>query len=488
MRATALAGALGVLVLAGCTSLAPDVERPASPVPVAWEGTAGEIGGTVDAAPSAGLALHWRAFVADPRLEQVVALALAQNRDLRATLLDVEKARAQHRIARSAQLPTVAVAGQQDAVGVREDLPGEDASVIQRSYTAGIGIADFELDVFGRVANGSDAAWHAWAAGVEGAKTARWALMAEVVDAWMSLGAERERLMLAQRTAASFEGSAAIVRARHRHQLASALDLSQAESALSTARSEEARLQATVKAHANALDLLAGAPVPAHLLPPGIGGAPLAPLDLPAGLGSDVLLARPEVVRAEHALYAANADIGAARAAFLPRITLTGSGGVASSDLDGLFDGGARTWSFNPVVSIPIFSGGRLRAQLDAAWVERDIRVADYERALQSAFRDVADALAARDALRRQLAHQVNAAGHADRALALSDARYRSGLDPWLQVLDAQRTAATAAEAVVAVRLEQLRNEARLYVALSGGIDAPGSDDPPPVALAPPGD
>ena len=448
------------LLASGCGMLEPRLPEAAPAIPAEWP-----IPATAPAPdPQAGSVtadIGWREFFADPKLEEVIARALANNRDLRVAMLNFEKARAQYRVQRADRVPSVAA----NATMVRR---GGDAPVTE-VYTADLGITEFELDLFGRVRNLSDAALQRYFAQEENRRSAQLTLVAEVANAYLTLAADQEQLRVVQTTLNTREELHALTKKRYELGAVSALDLSQARTQLEAARADVARFAGQIAQDENALDLLVGAQVPPELLPATFD-APVTGLSaLPAGLPSEVLLRRPDVLSAEHVLRAANADIGAARAAFFPSITLTGAVGSASSELSALFDAGTSTWSFVPQVNVPIFQGGRLRAGLASATADRDIALAQYERAIQAGFREVADALALTATLAEQRAAReatVAAAAEADR---LSRARYDAGRDSYLVLLEAQRTLYLAQQTLVVTRLAEQTNRVTLYKVLGGG-------------------
>jgi multidrug efflux system outer membrane protein len=456
--------ALAVTVfVAGCATLEPTLPEATPSIPAEWPlpaETGTDATGTAPAPEAADIG--WRDFFADPRLDAVVAQALDNNRDLRVAVLNVERARSLYRVQRADRLPSM-------AAGVEMVRSGGDERDVSESYSADVGIAAFELDLFGRVRNLSQAALQQYFATEEAQRSAQLALIAEVANSWLTLGADRELLAIATATFETQQASFELNQRRHELGAVSGLVLSQARTQLELARSDVARFEGQVAQDINALTLLAGGPVDPSLLPdaftPQVSG--LGPL--PAGLPSEVLLRRPDVLAAEYRLRAANADIGAARAAFFPSISLTGSVGSASNELSGLFDSGTVGWSFIPRITLPIFQGGRLRAALGVAEADRDIALAEYEKAIQSGFRDVADALARSRSLADQRAAQEALLEAATRAHALSQARYDAGQDSFLVLLDAQRTLYAAQQSLVATHLAEQANRVTLYKALGGG-------------------
>ena len=452
----------------GCGVLEPRLPEAAPSIPAEWPlpaTTAVPIAaeGAVEATPGtpATADIGWRDFFVDPRLQEVIARALDNNRDLRVAVLNVERARALYRIERADRVPTVGAT----AAMVRT---GGDAPTTE-SFTAGVGITEFELDLFGRVRSLSQAALQQYFAQEEARRSAQLALIAEVANAYLALAADQEQLRVVQLTLTTREEFHALTQKRYEFGAVSALDVSQSRTQVEAARADVARFSGQAAQTANALQLLVGAPVGADLLPQSFGESVTGLAPLPAGLPSAVLLRRPDVLAAEHRLRADNANIGAARAAFFPSIKLTGSVGSASDELSGLFDAGTGVWLFAPQVNLPIFEGGRLRANLDVARADRDIALAQYERAIQAGFREVADALALTATLAEQRAARqatVDAATEADR-LAL--ARYKAGRDSYLVLLESQRSLYLAQQTLIVTRLSEQTNRVTLYKALGGG-------------------
>lgn len=461
----ALMVALAASALGAC-SMMPAYERPVAPVPASLPQTQQSAGPvSAQAVDSAA----WADYFADERLRGVIALALDNNRDLRIAALNIERARAQYGIQRADLLPSIAVSGGQSAQRVPGDLNMSREPAISRQYSANLGFASYELDFFGRVRSLEEQALQVYLGTEEARRSAQVSLVAEVANAWLRLAADRERLALARSTLETRQQSVTLVRRSLELGAVSALDLNQAETLLQTARADAARYAALVAQDENALALLVGAAVPAGLQPPALDDSVAAVPVLPADLSSEVLVRRPDVAQAERALMAANASIGAARAAFFPRITLTASAGTASSTLDGLFDAGSGAWSFVPQIRIPIFEAGRLQASLDVAEIQRDINVAQYEKAIQSAFREVADALAERATLAEQLAARQALVQATQRSFELSEARYKGGVDSYLNLLDAQRSLYGAQLELIGTRLSDAVNRVALYKALGGG-------------------
>lgn len=460
--ATLLLSAASVLV-SGCGMLEPRLPEARPAIPAQWPIPPTTVpalpAAAASAAPTADIG--WREFFVDPQLQQVIALALENNRDLRVAVLNVQRAQALYRVQRADRVPSVGAEATWTRTG--GDGPLSDA------YAAGIGITEFELDLFGRVRNLSESALQRYLAQEETRRSAQLALIAEVATAYLTLASDQEQLRVVQATLRTREESHAITEKRYEFGAVSALDVSQSRTQVEAARADVARYSGQVARSGNALQLLVGAPVPPELLPRSFGESLTGLAPLPAGLPSDVLLRRPDVMAAEHQLRAANANIGAARAAFFPSITLTGSAGYASDELSSLFDSGTYLWAFIPQVKVPIFQAGRLTANLDVATADRDIALAQYEGAIQSAFREVADALALTATLDAQRAARQATADAAAEADRLSRARYDAGRDSYLVLLDAQRTLYLAQEALILTQLAEQTNRVLLYKALGGG-------------------
>ncbi|WP_207794005.1 efflux transporter outer membrane subunit [Ramlibacter algicola] len=453
IRKTALAAA--VLALAGC-SFIPEYQRPDAPVPGAFP-----YASATEGTPAA--ALDWQAFFADARLKQLIGAALANNRDLRVALLNVEQARAQYDIRRADLYPTV-------GVGVNASrAPNPSNGEQSTSFQAGFSVSAWEIDLWGRLRALSEAAVDQFLATDEGRKAAQVTLVSSVANAWLSLVADEELLALTRQTLQTREESLRLVKLRFDNGVSSELDFRLAESLAYAARVSLAQQERQRALDLNTLGLLTGQTLPVDY-GTGTTMAAITLPDVPAGLPSDVLVARPDVRQAENLLQAANANIGAARAAFLPRISLTASVGRASTQLSGLFDGGGK-WAYTvaPSLLLPIFDFGRNEAGLQSARVQRDIAIAQYERSIQQAFKEVADALAGRATLTTQLAAQDRVAEAESVRMRLSQLRYDAGVASSLDLLDAQRSFFTARQAQIQTRLAGLQNQVLLYRALGGG-------------------
>ncbi len=452
---------LAAIALAGCT-LEPDYRRPESPVPPSWPAGDAYLARSEAALPG----VAWRDIFRDPRLQQVIEQALANNRDLRAAAANVAAARAQFRVRRAEIFPSLAA-----VAGASASERGNGAGS-EESYRADLGASAFELDLFGRLRSLSHAALQDYFATESARRATRLALVGEVASAWLTLAADRSLLAIAEQTRESARRSVDLTGARLRGGVASRIDLRQAETVLATASGDVAALTTAVAQDRNLIELLVGAPVDEALLPEGIETAEAALAELPAGLGSEVLLRRPDVLEAEYRLRAANARIGAARAAFFPRISLTGLLGTASDALSGLFAGGSFAWSAGGEARQTIFDAGATAANARFARAQREAALAQYERAIQTAFREVADALARRGTIDDQLAAQRDLVEAARDNAALTDARYRGGIASFLDSLDAQRTFYAARRSLVATRLARALNLAGLYTALGGDSQA----------------
>jgi outer membrane protein, multidrug efflux system len=458
-RLVARAALSGVaLALAACTSLIPDYQRPAAPVPSTYppDVTPSAAAGATPAAD-----VDWQSFFADPRLKRLIELALANNRDLRIAVLNIEQARALYGIRRADELPTVGIG----ASATREPIGNGIANV----YAVGFAANSYELDLFGRVRDLSQAALAQYFATAEARKAVQISLIASVANAYLTLIADDEQLRVTRDTLTTRDDSARLTKLRFDNGASSELDYRQAESQLEGAKAALAQSLRQRSLDENALQLLVGQALPADL------PAPL-PLDVqqiaaavPPGLPSELLERRPDVRAAERQLLAANANIGAARAAFFPRISLTANFGTASTDLSGLFKSG--TFAFTGAAQLlqPIFDAGRNQANLDFAYANRDIAVAQYERSIQSAFREVADALAGHATLGEQVRAQAAQTNALAISYRLADLRYRSGAASFLDALDAQRSLFISQLSLVQTQAAQLQNLVLLYRALGGG-------------------
>ncbi|GLK48304.1 multidrug transporter [Brevundimonas intermedia] len=459
----------GAALLSGC-NLAPAFVQPMGVVPASLP----QGGVYPDAAgnPAPVADLGWRDFFTDARLRQVIAQGLDNNRDLRVAAANVLAARAQYRVTRADRIPTASVSGSAtytdnaSQVAAAGAAPGSDVE----SYSADLGVSAFEIDLFGRVRNLSESALQQYLATEEGQRSTRISLIAEIATAWLTLAADQDQLRLSRQTLDSYAETLSLTQAQFRLGTASELEARQADVQYQSARNDVAVLETTVAKDRNALELLVGAPVAADLLPEGLSdtGATLA--ELPTGVSSEVLLARPDVLQAEHQLRGENADIGAARAALFPTISLTASYGSASSALSDLFSDGSYAYSVTPGVSLPIFDAGRRLGNVRLAEANAQAAVATYEKAIQTAFSEVANALAQRGTITEQVSAQTARAESARAAATISEARYRVGVSSFLTALDAQRTAYGAEQQLLNTRLSRETNLVELYRTLGGGL------------------
>jgi len=465
-------------VLAGCT-MAPKYERPAAPISNSWP--SGPAYGTIvttnrEAIPTADIG--WRGFFNDPRLLRLIDLALENNRDLRTAVLNVELARAQYRIQRSGLLPTIDA----NAGGSRQRIPGGITGFNQplyiTSYSVNASVTAWELDLFGRIRSLKNQALNRYFATDEARRSAHITLIAEVAIQYMSERALDEALQVTRETLEAVQASYDLNRRSFENGVISELDLRTSEAQVETAKANLALLiQARAQAE-NALVLLVGEPLPPDLPEPRTLEAQQLMTDIPAGLPSELLQQRPDILAAEYQLKAANANIGAARAAFFPRILLTGAAGTASAGLEDLFASGQQAWNFGPQITVPIFDAGNRKANLDASKVARRIEVANYERTIQAAFREVADALTARKMLEEQIAARVNLVKAEQRRYDLANMRYRNGIESYLNVLSAQQDLYRAQATLIYARADRLSNLVTLYKALGGGLN-PETIQPP---------
>ncbi|MBB6254511.1 efflux transporter outer membrane subunit [Nitrospirillum iridis] len=466
--------ALTALMLISACSLAPDYTRPANPVPNAWPtGQAYEGAATPAATSPLQGADSWKAVFRGPRLQALITKTLENSRDLRVALLNIEVARATYRVQDAATLPTLNAGGSTTRSRTPASVSGTGRPITGNSSSANVSVTSYELDLFGRVHSLSQQALEQYLATTEATASTRLSLIAEVANAYQTLVSDRQLLALTQETLKTQLATLERNQRMFDRGSSSALDLAQSQTAVDTARANLEQYSRQVAQDRNALELLVGAP----LTDAEIEGASLDDQDvlgdLPAGLPADLMLRRPDIREAEHTLKAANANIGAARAAFFPTISLTGSAGTASTGLTDLFAPGSSSWSFGPSVSVPIFDNGKNQANLDSAKATRDIDVANYEKAVQTAFKEVSDALAARGTLDRQLAAQTSLVKSTQLTYDLSTKRYDRGIDSFLTLLDAQRSLYSAQQNRIAVQLSLLENRVTLFKVLGGSETAP---------------
>lgn len=458
---------LAVILLAGCTMM-PEYSRPAPPVPAGWPTGPAYAGAQEIQAAAPAADIGWRDFYTDAHMQKVIVAALANNRDLRIAALNIERARGLYRIQRAALFPTVSAFGDMSAERVPSDLSMIGRSEIVRQYDLGVGVSAWELDFFGRIRSLKESAMQQYLTTEQALRSLQISLMAQVAYAYMTLAADRDNLKLARSTFATRQSSFDLIERRFKVGSSSALDLRQAQTLLEAARADVAAFTRVAALDQNALDLLVGAPVPADLLPEELD-AITPPGDVSPGLSSEVLLRRPDILQAENQLKAANANIGAARAAFFPQVLLTGAAGGSSAQLSGLFEAGSGVWSFAPRITLPVFDTGARFAGLAVAKADRDIYIAQYEKAIQAAFREVADALAQQGTIGSQLAAQEALVRASEETYRLSNARYMKGVDNYLNVLDAQRSLYSAQQGLISLRLARLGYLVTMYKVLGGG-------------------
>jgi multidrug efflux system outer membrane protein len=460
---------LTVICLAGCT-MTPTYTRPTAPVPARWPTGPVYTEAAAGTGSEAG-AIGWRRFYVDEKLQKLISLALSNNRDLRIAALNIERARALYRIQRAELYPAVGASGGYSEQRVPADISQTGEGMTSREYSANVGVSAWEIDFFGRIRSLKDRALQQYLATEQASRSAEISLAAEVANAYVMFAADRENLKLAQSTLEAQEATYKLIQRRFEVGASSELDLRQAQTRMEAARVDTARYNRQVALDENALSLLVGSSVPADLLP-GELTTDTVLRDVSPGLSSEVLLLRPDILQAESLLKAANANIGAARAAFFPRIVLTGSIGTVSDDLSRLFMAGSNTWTFAPQFTMPIFDT-RVWSALTTIKVEREIALAQYEKAIQVAFREVADALAFRGTAGHQIAAQESLVQASADTYRLSDARYTKGIDSYLPVLDAQRSLYSAQQGLITLRLVKLTNLVTLYKALGGGNNSP---------------
>ena len=469
-RMTTLCLPLGTfLCLAGCTTMAPSYHQPPAPVAAAWpQGPAYKVAQTV-AGETKVADIVWQEFFVDGQLRKLITLALENNRDLRVATLNIERSRALYQIRRSDLFPKIDASANANFQRVPAGNSGTGNATTLEQYTIGLGISSYELDLFGRVQSLKDQALEQYLATGQARRSVQISLVSQVAATYLALAADREHLQLAKDTLKSQHSSYQLTRSRFEAGVSSALDLNQSQTSVDTARVDIARYTTLLAQDENALTLVVGSTVPADLLPQSLSKTMSSLKEFSPGLPSDVLLNRPDILQAEGQLKGANANIGAARAAFFPRITLISNIGFGSDDLAGLFKPGSFAWKFAPQITLPIFDGGSNRANLKVAEVDRTIALAQYEKAIQTAFREVADALAQRGTIDEQLAAQQSLADATAESYRLSLARYERGVDSYLTVLDSQRSLYGAQQTLINTRLARLANQVGLYKALGGG-------------------
>jgi outer membrane protein, multidrug efflux system len=461
--------AMVILVgLGGCT-LMPEYTRPEAPISTEWPAGAAYQEAALDAPLPSDL--PWKEFFTDPRLQQLIEMALENNRDLRIAALNVERMRALYGIQRAEIYPTVDAIGAAGKRRLAEDLSGTGHPETVKQYTADLGVLSWEIDFFGRIRSLEQQALETYLSSEHARRSAQVLLISEVANAYLSLAANRESLQVTQSTLESQLATYDLVRRRCEKGLSPELDLYQAQTRVEAARVDAALFERLVAQDENALCLLIGSSVSDDLLPESLGTVDPS-MEISPGLTSEAILGRPDILQAEHQLRAANANIGAARAAFFPRISLTTTVGTASDELSGLFKSGSNTWSFVPQAVMPIFDA-RLGPALETTKVDREMVQTQYEKAIQRAFREVADALAVQGTVKNQLTAQQSLVGAVSETYRLANVRYLKGVDNFLTVIDAQRSLYVAQLRLISLRLTQFSNQVVLYAALGGGAGNP---------------
>jgi len=449
----------------GCT-LAPKYERPAAPVPAHWP--AGPAYQEAKAPHSAQTVpdLPWRDFITDAHLRKIIEIALVNNRDLRVAALNVERAKALYGIGRASLLPSINAVGSWYQERIPADLSSGGSAYTVEQYSVNLGMTSWEIDFFGRIRSLKDKALEEYFATDQALRGTQILLVSTVAQAYLALAADREALQLVSKTLEAQEASYKMIRKRYEVGMISELDLKRAQSQVDVARGDVARYTQLVAQDENGLNLLVGSPVRRDLIALDLGSV-TEPRDISPGLSSEPLLNRPDVLAAEHQLKAANANIGAARAAFFPRITLTTSIGTASAELSGLFKAGSGVWSFAPSIVMPIFDA-RTWYAYDVTKIDKQMSVAQYEKAIQTAFREVADALAVKGTVNRRIEAQQSLVDALSITYRLSEARYTKGVDSYLSVLDAQRSLYGARQVLIMLHLARISNVITLYKAMGG--------------------
>ncbi|MCH2089382.1 MAG: efflux transporter outer membrane subunit [Pseudoalteromonas sp.] len=462
MKAKLISVSVAALMLSAC-NMAPDMEKRELPVAPNYDiqGTAGDIN-----------ALNWQSFFSNAQLQQLIALTLENNKDIKNAALNVQQVRAMYQIEDSALYPSIDL----NASGTRQRLPadlsGTGQATISENYSATVGLTAYEIDLWGKVRNQSEQALQNLYSAEYSLTSVRISLISELVNAWLNYATDKELLALANETLKSQQESLELTRKTFALGAASQLTLSQLESTVATAKVDIANYQRLLKRDKNALDFLVGKTVTADLLPSESIDDVLSLPDVPVGLPSELLTQRPDIKAAEHDLLAANANIGVAKAAFYPSISLTANAGTASADLSNLFDSGSGTWSFVPTVNLPIFNMGRNQANLDVAKAQQEMATTSYEQTIQQAFKEVSDALADREGYMHQLDALNDLYQSNELSFTLSDARFQKGADSYLQVLDAQRNWYSAGQQLILGKQAYLASQINLYKALGGGWNA----------------
>ena len=460
---------LAVTTLTACSPLVPAYTRPNAPVPVVWPQGPAYKDEIAKPAGKQVVEVPWREFIVDGKLQKLIDLALINNRDLRVAALTIERSRALYQIQRADLLPKIDATGSAGFQRIPETFSSTGRAMTTEQYTIGLGVTAYELDLFGRVGSLKEQALEKFFATGQARRSVQISLISQVAAAYLTLAADRERLQLADKTLISQLESYNLIKRRFEVGVSSSFDLNQARTTVESARVDSARFTALVAQDENALATVVGSPVPMDLLPVTLSETLTAFTEISPGLPSTVLLNRPDILQAEGQLKSANANIGAARAAFFPRITLVSSVGFGSDDLAGLFKPGSFAWKFAPQVTLPLFDGGSNAASLTVAEVDRDIAIAQYEKAIQTAFREVSDALAQRGTIDGQLTAQQSLVDTLTENCRLSNARYEKGVDSHLAVLDSHRSLYAAQQNLIGARLTRSANLVTLFKVLGGG-------------------
>ena len=457
---------IAVLFLCGCT-MAPQYTRPDAPVPSEWPKGAAYAEIKIGTSEQSASELPWTEFITDERLHKNIETALNNNRDLRVAALNVEKMKAMYGIGVASLLPTVNALGSLSKAGVPADLSQSGSASTTERYDASIGITSWELDFFGRIQSLKDKALEEFMATDQARLSTKIMLISSVTQAYLAVAANREALQLVSKTLESQEAGYKLIQKRYDVGMISELDLRRAQSQVDVARGDVANYTQLTAQSENALNLLVASPVPQDLMPADLSSVS-SPREISAGLSSELLLNRPDILAAEYQLKAAYANIGAARANFFPRVILTGAAGTASVELSGLFKPGSFAWSFAPQIIMPIFDA-RTWFAYRVTKIDREIAVAQYEKSIQTAFREVADALAVKGTVDRQISAQQSLVDALSVAYRLTLARYDKGIDSYLSVLDAQRSLYSAQKGLIALHFARFNNAVTLYKALGGG-------------------
>ncbi|MBU1700585.1 MAG: efflux transporter outer membrane subunit [Candidatus Eisenbacteria bacterium] len=461
---------LALIIFSGGCTMAPKYTRPAATVPVDWPEGPAYAERPASSAFLSAADLSPQEFFLDPRLQQVINLALENNLDLRLAVLNVEKARAFYKIQQADLYPAISASAHGYKHRTSADLSSSDAPSTSEEYGIDVGITAWEIDLFGRVRSEKNQAIEKYLASDAGRRAAQISLVSAVGSAYLALAAAREQLLLAQSTLESQEEFYGIIEKQYQNGLATKLDLRRAQTTVNLAQRDVAQYQQWGAQGENALNLLVGSPVPAELLPERLSKVSL-PRDFQMGLSSSVLLSRPDIMAAEHQLKAANAYIGVARAAFFPRISLTSLIGTASKGISGLFDSGSETWTLNPMIGIPLFDARAFLA-LQFTHTDQEIALTQYQKAIQTAFKEVADAFAVEGTIDQQVAAQESLVEATEEIYRLAQKRYTGGIESYLSVLDAQRSLYGSQQGLVGLRLAKLTNQVQLYAVLGGGNGA----------------